>query len=814
MSGEHRRRRYWLGGKREAAQDQFFVEALDPALWEPGDENDWDACWYTGMPAPEVFEQLTPGKTVNHIPGNNALTVKSLLYRTLREARERWEGQGGIAGESAGRLAFFPRTFAMPADYHALQHEAARRPSQRWILKPKNAARGKDIRVLDDVARVPIGDRWMVQDYVGNPHTLEGCKYALRLYVLITSVEPLRVYLYREGSAKLASEPYEPDNIENVYAHLTNPDVNARNAAAAAPVRFLPLADYRERLRAQGHDDVALFERLHDLVTLTAIAAREAMRRRCRQVQADTRGCYELLGLDCLVDSDLNPWLMECNLSPSLDICAAPEDGGISETRTKRQMVADLVAMLGLNDADPVPPLAAETADPEAELARQAEVELARAGDFMRLYPSPQAERYLPCFPLPRLVDVAVADAVAGAPVPRPRVVPRQATEIIGEDGLALYGERRGSLFRPNPTAAWIWLQATDGKDPDTVARELASASGQGSGDGAPWALREEVWTALADWAQAGLLWQHTGAATEPEAGPAAAGEQQNRATPGELVLRIGERRIVLADVPAPVQPRIEAALGPLRVGEGRPDRCLHLTETAGGYAVLEDGRAVAEGLSLAAVVPGLCRLLLARSGARDGDLLLDVPVVGLGDSGEGGESAALVTGGEPGAADALAVALARRLGTGCGRGLRLEPQDPDSARALGLPLQLRKADAEALGVHDGRWHQWSRRHGGALAPSAGPAAEAAQGIGEVILLEASAPSEGVAADVGGVLAALLPGSLVARGGHLQTGDVDALAEWLQQRALRAVRAAEPTAVAGRLPIRQAEREGGGQVLT
>lgn len=800
MSGEQRpRRRYWLGGRREPAQDQFFVEALDPGLWEAGDESDWEACWYTGMPAPEVFEQLAPGKTVNHIPGNNALTVKSLLYRTLSDARERWEAQGGIAGERAGRLAFFPRTFAMPHDYHALQHEAARRPRQRWILKPKNAARGKDIRVLDDVARVPVGERWMVQEYVGNPHTIEGCKYALRLYVLITSVEPLRVYLYREGSAKLASEPYDPDNIGNVYAHLTNPDVNARNTAAAAPVRFLPLADYRGRLRAQGHDDTALFERLHDLVTLTAIAAREAMRRRCGEVKADTRGCYELLGLDCLVDTDLNPWLMECNLSPSLDICAAPEDGGVFETRTKRQLVADMVAMLGLNDPDPVRPAPGEAEDPEAELARQAEAELARAGDFQRLYPSAQAARYLPCFPLPRLADVALADAVAGAPVPRPQVMPRQAAEIITEEGLSLYGERRGALFRPNPTAAWIWLQATDGKDPDTVARELAAASGQGAGDGVPWSLRAEVWTALADWAQAGLLWQRTGAGTEP--GPSAAAAPGPRAAPAELALRAGERVITLADVPAPVRPRLEAALAPLRATDGRVETLLRLVETGSGYSVTENGRALAEGLTLAAVVPALCRLLLARSGARDGDLLLDAALVALGGSRAGTSPAALVTGGEPGAADALAVALAQRLGTGCGRGLRLEPDDPDGVRALGLPLHLRTADAAALAVDDGRWHQWSRRHGGPLVAAADPATESAHDIREVILLDAAAPADGASADPGAVLAALLPGCLVARGGHLQTADVEALAGWLQNRPLRAVPGADPVAVAGRLPV-------------
>jgi tubulin polyglutamylase TTLL5 len=257
---------------------------------------------------------------------------------------------------------------------------------------------------------------------------MDGHKYVLRLYVLIRSVEPLRVYLYNEGSVKLASEPYDPDSIDNVYAHLTNPDINATNTSSASPVVFRSFARYREWLRTQGHDDAALFARLRDMVALTAIAAREPMLERLRDTPGDTSGCYELLGLDCLVDADLNPWILECNLSPSLEVCAAPADGGDVEEDMKRRLVADMARLLDLNQRDSQE---FTSADPAERLRQEARAEHARAGDYTRVYPAAESEAYLPFFPLPRLADLVLADDAAGRHLERPCVQPWATEELI-----------------------------------------------------------------------------------------------------------------------------------------------------------------------------------------------------------------------------------------------------------------------------------------------------------------------------------------------------------------------------------------------
>ena len=71
-----------------------------------------------------------------------------------------------------------------------------------------------------------------MQRYVDNPLLLEGYKFDLRVYVLIGSIDPLRIYLYHDGLARFATEVYEsatPNNFKSTYQHLTNYAINKLN---------------------------------------------------------------------------------------------------------------------------------------------------------------------------------------------------------------------------------------------------------------------------------------------------------------------------------------------------------------------------------------------------------------------------------------------------------------------------------------------------------------------------------------------------------------------------------------------------------
>ncbi len=465
------RRRYALTQAHPGEEDRFFVEALDKTQWRPAgtgpEGDDWDTLWHVGMPPATAFQRARDGRLVNHIPGNGALTVKSSLADHIHRTRDQLAALYGNESEPAQAMDMIPPTYCLPRDRAALEAAAAAEPGALWLLKPANSARGQGIRLLDDPRGIkPPGSPeggWIVQRYLADPHLIDHRKYVLRLYVLIRSVAPLRVERYAQGFAKLASHAYTLDDLTDPYIHQTNPDINATNARVDDPVVFIDLEGYRARLAAEGQDADGLFRRIDRLIAQAVWAARPTMDRATRAAGADPTCCYEFLGLDCLVDRDRRPWLLECNLNPSLGVFAGPADGGEEEARIKRAMVYDLVDRLGLNDPQ-----------------RPHQDRPAPAGGFQPL----------------------ASDIKTLAP-PLPRLTPGRVDEHIDDHGLRLYDRQRQRWLQPNDTASLIWLLACDGQGLEAIVDELRELP---DADSDRDTLAHTVWSTLAEWTRQGLL--------------------------------------------------------------------------------------------------------------------------------------------------------------------------------------------------------------------------------------------------------------------------------------------------------------------
>lgn len=98
-------------------------------------------------------------------------------------------------------------------------------------MKPKASSQGKGIFITDDISEVLRGrsegeKHYVVSEYIINPYLINGYKFDLRIYVLITGLNPLKIYLYQDGLARFCAEKYTIDDLRNRFAHLTNYSIN------------------------------------------------------------------------------------------------------------------------------------------------------------------------------------------------------------------------------------------------------------------------------------------------------------------------------------------------------------------------------------------------------------------------------------------------------------------------------------------------------------------------------------------------------------------------------------------------------------
>lgn len=64
-------------------------------------------------------------------------------------------------------------------------------------MKPIGKSRGRGIKLINNIIDVTCTDNIVVQKYLKNPLLLDGYKFDMRIYVLVTSVHPLEAFVYR-----------------------------------------------------------------------------------------------------------------------------------------------------------------------------------------------------------------------------------------------------------------------------------------------------------------------------------------------------------------------------------------------------------------------------------------------------------------------------------------------------------------------------------------------------------------------------------------------------------------------------------------
>ena len=292
------------------------------------DERDDPNCllYWSDLAVPnERISEMKPYQKINHFPGMGEICRKDALAKNMMKIQKIFPSD----------YDFVPKTWTMPQDAntflnYAKESSKKRKKTKTFIAKPSNGAMGNGIRLFRSAEKAPLDENYIVQEYLDKPMLIEGFKFDMRVYVLVTSCDPLKVFLFKDGLVRISTKTYvapSEQNIDELYMHLTNYSVNKFSAnyekdedeskGSKRNFEFL-----NEWLANGSYDVQKVWREIADVIVKTLIVAEPHLIHQYRMCRpgvsplADST-CFEILGFDIFLDRKGKPWLLEINRSPS-----------------------------------------------------------------------------------------------------------------------------------------------------------------------------------------------------------------------------------------------------------------------------------------------------------------------------------------------------------------------------------------------------------------------------------------------------------------------------------------------------------------
>uniref|UniRef100_A0A1I8BQG4 Thioredoxin domain-containing protein n=1 Tax=Meloidogyne hapla TaxID=6305 RepID=A0A1I8BQG4_MELHA len=275
----------------------------------------WFGYWGRHLKSAQ-YQTLKPCQKVNHFPGAFHLGRKDRLWLHLFDMMQRFPDD---------EFCIMPYTYILPKDIKRLRVYLSMKSVRHVILKPPASARGTGINIVSRFNMVPEKTSLVAQHYIESPFLINDSKFDLRVYVYVTSYDPLRIYVYKEGLVRFASVTYNPEmaSYTNQFMHLTNYSINKMATTSTEDGEQFSVPKWRltqfwKYLDKLGHNSSILKEEIYKIAIKAIISCESHIKAHAAHHCKYPFISYELYGMDILVDSNLRPWLIEMNISPSL----------------------------------------------------------------------------------------------------------------------------------------------------------------------------------------------------------------------------------------------------------------------------------------------------------------------------------------------------------------------------------------------------------------------------------------------------------------------------------------------------------------
>uniref|UniRef100_A0A2K5Q1P2 Tubulin polyglutamylase TTLL11 n=2 Tax=Cebus imitator TaxID=2715852 RepID=A0A2K5Q1P2_CEBIM len=269
---------------------------------------------------------------VNKFPGMTEMVRKITLSRAVRTMQNLFPEE----------YNFYPRSWILPDEFQLFvaQVRMVKDDDPSWkptfIVKPDGGCQGDGIYLIKDPSDIRLAGTLqsrpaVVQEYICKPLLIDKLKFDIRLYVLLKSLDPLEIYIAKDGLSRFCTEPYQeptPKNLHHIFMHLTNYSLNIHSgnfihSDSTSTGSKRTFSSILCRLSSKGVDIKKVWSDIISLVIKTVIALTPELKVFYQSdIPTGRPGptCFQILGFDILLMKNLKPILLEVNANPSMRI--------------------------------------------------------------------------------------------------------------------------------------------------------------------------------------------------------------------------------------------------------------------------------------------------------------------------------------------------------------------------------------------------------------------------------------------------------------------------------------------------------------
>ncbi|MCF6765069.1 tubulin--tyrosine ligase family protein [Thiotrichales bacterium 19S3-7] len=277
------------------------------------------------------YNNLRSFQWLNHFPNETNLSNKGKLTENLKQ-------YDTVTSSDLSISEFYQESYCLydKGEIYAFLDTISRNDTI-WILKPNTLSKGRGIKIVPKTSKFSqllsnikypyqlqfdnqAPCQYIAQRYIKNPLLLNNRKSEIRIYWLITSLNPLVAFVYSQGTVRLNSEAFQLANFDNPLIHITNIyqqkkyNKNINNQRLKWSFDELDQYLYLKNItQEKNFSQSMLIPKIKQILFYVLNATKNKLNNNLLN-----EGYFGLYGADFILDSNLQPWLTEIQKGPGL----------------------------------------------------------------------------------------------------------------------------------------------------------------------------------------------------------------------------------------------------------------------------------------------------------------------------------------------------------------------------------------------------------------------------------------------------------------------------------------------------------------